>query len=228
MSAAAPVAPSTVLIINPNTSEAVTYRLKTLAEQRLRAQVEAVTATFGAAYISNEVAYAIAGHAVLKAWEDVPAPHTIDAILIGCFGDPGLFALREMAQRPVTGLAEAAMTQANALGPYAIVTGGAAWGPMLQRLANTLPCGHNLKDIHTVEMDGASLSANPQRAARVLVEACLQVLSCHEVESIVIGGAGLAGMAELLQPQVPVPLIDSVQAGLAQVGALAQRSERLG
>jgi len=37
------------------------------------------------------------------------------------------------------------------------------------------------------------------------------------VDAIVLGGAGLAGVAQRLQPHVPVPLIDSVTAAARQV-----------
>jgi len=208
-----------LLIINPNTTEAVTKRLDTLARQALQGQahLHVVTAPFGAPYISTEVACAIAGHATWQAWQAFSATTPVDGILIGCFGDPGLFALREAAGVPVTGLAEASFMEAHALGPYAIVTGGRAWGPMLKRLALALPCGQNLIDIETVELDGASLSANPDLAETLLAEACFKVLDRHPVNAIIIGGAGLAGWAERLQARVPVPLIDSVSAGLRRL-----------
>jgi allantoin racemase len=34
-----------------------------------------------------------------------------------------------------------------------------------------------------------------------------------EVQSVILGGAGLAGMAAAIQPAIGVPVIDSVQAG---------------
>ena len=49
--------------------------------------------------------------------------------------DPTAASLHLGSLVPVMGLAEAAMREADALGPFAIVTGGAAWGPMLERLA---------------------------------------------------------------------------------------------
>jgi len=53
----------------------------------------------------------------------------------GLIGDPGLLALRESSPAPVSGLAEAAFMDAARHGRFAIVTGGARWAPMLQRLA---------------------------------------------------------------------------------------------
>jgi Asp/Glu/hydantoin racemase len=208
-----------LLIINPNTTVSVTERLKLLASNIFLStdDVHAVTAPFGASYISTEVSNAIAGHATWQAWQSFSSFAPIDGILIGCFGDPGLFALRESAGVPVTGLAEASFMEASALGPYAIVTGGHAWGPMLRRLAVVLPSGQNLAAVETVDLDGASLNARPDLAEQQLVQACLNVLKRSQVKSIIIGGAGLAGWANRLQSYFPIPLIDSVDAGLRRL-----------
>lgn len=71
-------------------------------------------------------------------------------MLIGCFGDPGLLALRESSPVPVTGLAEAAFIEASRHGRFAIVTGGARWGPMLQRLAQALGQAAALAEMATL------------------------------------------------------------------------------
>ena len=107
----------------------------------------------------------MAGHAVLDAWagylQDTPEGQHPDRVLIGCFGDPGLHALRESAVCLVTGLAEASFIEASAAGPFAIVTGGKRWGPMLQRMAQSPGFGAGLKDIATVRETGAVWLANP-------------------------------------------------------------------
>ena len=204
-----------LLVVNPNTTVSVTELLarRVRAAVGAAAQVEAITARFGAAYIASETSYAVAGHAALDAYAAfVAAEGAPDAVLLGCFGDPGVPALRELSGLPVVGLAEAAMLQAAALGPYAIVTGGAAWGPMLQRLALSLGLAGSLDAIHTVAPSGAELAADPERAHDLLRDACVQAM-LPGVRSVILGGAGLAGMAARLQGELPLPLIDSVVAG---------------
>ena len=58
-----------LLVINPNTSTAVTALLREHVQAELGAQVRvrAVTARFGAPYIIDEASYAVAGHATLAA-----------------------------------------------------------------------------------------------------------------------------------------------------------------
>lgn len=206
-----------LLVINPNTSE----RVSALLQQHVQAAagshvaVRTVTARFGAPYIADEASYAVASHAALDAWAaalagNEPRP---DAVLIGCFGDPGLMALRESSPAPVTGLAEAAFIEAARHGRYAIVTGGERWGPMLQRLAQALGQAQQLAGIHTVAPTGAQLAADPAAAHRLLAQACRDAAHQLGVQAVILGGAGLAGMAAVVQALVPVPVIDSVTAG---------------
>ena len=106
-----------LLVINPNTSESVSALLQqhVQAAAGAQVQVQTVTARFGAPYIADEAGYAVAAHAALDAWAAALArPGAApDAVLIGCFGDPGLMALRESSPVPVTGLAEAAFIEAS-------------------------------------------------------------------------------------------------------------------
>jgi Asp/Glu/hydantoin racemase len=206
-----------LLLINPNTSASTTERLVQTLTPLLPAdmRLDAHTAPFGATYIACEASHAIAAHAALEVWAaqlrtGAPAPQ---AVLIGCFGDPGLFALRECSACPVTGLAEASFIEASAHGDFAIVTGGTRWKPMLGRLAQSLGYGPQLHHIETVAPSGAQMLADPEMALRCLRQAC-QDAARPGVRAIILGGAGLAGYAQLLQPHVSLPLIDSAQAGL--------------
>lgn len=213
----------TLLLINPNTSDHVTALLASHAAALAPAgaTLHALTAPFGAAYIASEAAATIASQAVPAAWDAHLAQHPRpDAVLIACFGDPGVAALRARTAVPVLGLAEVAMREADAIasaapdGRYAVVTGGAAWGPMLERLAADLGLAGRLAGVVTVERSGAELLADPAAAQALLLGACRDALALGGVRAIVIGGAALADLAAPLAPQLPVPLVDNVRAGL--------------
>jgi allantoin racemase len=203
-----------LLLINPNTSESVSALLHLHAQRIAGAevQVHTVTARFGAPYIACEASYAVAGHAVLDAWAAASANKVagFDAVLIGCFGDPALMALRECSAAPV----EAAFVEAAKTGPFAIVTGGARWKPMLERLAQNLGFEAWLAGIHTVEQSGAELARDPLAARAILTKACRTAAEKFGAKSVIVGGAGLAGMAAAIQPVVSIPVIDSVESGV--------------
>jgi len=206
-----------LLVINPNTSISVTKLLQDHVQGAAGSHitVTSVTARFGAPYISDEASYAVAGHATLDAWALAlsQAASPPDSVLIGCFGDPGLMALRESSPVPVTGLAEAAFIEAARHGRFAIVTGGERWAPILQRLAQSLGHAPALAGIHTVAPTGAQLAADPVAARQLLTQACVDAVRQMGVQTVILGGAGLAGIAAIVQPYVNVPVIDSVTAG---------------
>jgi Asp/Glu/hydantoin racemase len=213
-----------LLVVNPNTSIGVSALLATHVQAACgeRAAVDVVTARLGAPYIACEASYAVAAHAALDAWALAvrPPAEPPGAVLLGCFGDPGLLALRQCATVPVVGLAEAAFVEAARHGRFAIVTGGVAWEPMLRRLAHALGHGDALAAIEIVAPTGAELAADPAMAERVLAEACARAARVDGVRAVIVGGAGLAGMAARLQAGSALPLIDSVAAGARQALAV--------
>jgi len=148
-----------LLLINPNTTQAMTDKVLAVARAGVSDEVELVGATgrFGAAYVASRAAYAIAGHAALDAWAN--APGTFDAVVLACFGDPGLDALREICPVPVVGMADAALFVAAQLGArIGIVTGGERWGPMLREFVAARGLADRVASIRTVAPTGADIA----------------------------------------------------------------------
>jgi allantoin racemase len=170
-------------------------------------QWEGATARFGAAYIADEASYAIAAHAALDALDAFHAGH--DAVLLACFGDPGLLALRERVQVPVIGLAQSSFEAAARRGHFAVVTGGHAWAPMLERFARAHRLEAHLAGIHTIDWTGAQVAADPAGAQGALLAAAQRGIDAG-AQSILLGGAALTGLAPALQPRLPVPVLDNV------------------
>lgn len=219
----------TLLLINPNTSAEVSARLLALARDQAppMVRVRVATARLGAHYISSEAAAALAGHAALDAYAtDVALHGEPDAVLLACFGDPGLHALRAECPAPVLGLAEASMRVAAAHGPFVVVTGGAAWVPMLQRFARTLDLAQPLLGVQAVQPHGGALAAASEQAAALLAQTAAQALSAWPAaRSVLVGGAGLAGLADHAQGALTVPVLCNVhlalQAAWAALGRLS-------
>lgn len=208
----------TILAINPNTTESITA----LLERQLRAAAPAVQwrmagGRFGARYITSEASSAIAAHAALDAWAH--GAQGCDAVLLACFGDPGLFALRELSEVPVVGLAEASMrVAARGGGRFSIVTGGGRWGPMLERLAGSLGLAHALAGVRTIALTGGQAAADPDAAIDVLASECRAARA--GADAVILGGAGFAGLAARISPLAGFPVIDCVAAGAQEAVAL--------
>lgn len=220
-----------LLLLNGNTDAAITEKLAVAARAMCGDEIAPATARFGARYIATRAASAIAAHAVLDLLaERVGAtnPEGFDAAIIACFGDPGLDAAREMLPIPVLGLADASIPAALRLAPrVALLTGGAAWVPMLREFA--LLRGYSADEVRiaAVTPTGDMIAREPERALELLAEATEeQVASGAEV--VVLGGAGLVGLAERLQPRVSVPVLDCLRVTLdavhqARAGAVAMQ-----
>lgn len=211
-----------LLFINPNTSAHLTEMGARVARAIARPETEIVAATgrFGARYLTTRAAAAIAAHAVLDTF--AREGQGADAVVIACFGDPGLFALRELSPVPVVGMAEASCHLASTLGrKFSIVTGGHAWGPMLEEFVAAIGLSANLASVRTVAQTGADIAAMPDDALAALEATCLQAVEEDGAEAVILGGLGLAGLAERIAGDIPVPVIDNVVAAVRVAEAAA-------
>lgn len=208
-----------VLVINPNTRADMTAMVADAARLALPGvEIRPATGRFGGLYIASRAAFAIAGHAAIEAFAE--QGEGCDAVLLACFGDPGLDALREVSSVPVIGLVEAAAMEAAAGGArWAIVTGGLRWGPMLEEMVRLRRLDATLAGIHTIPPTGGAIASDPDAFRDVLVEACRHCETAYGAERVILGGAGLIGLAARVQPFISIPVICSVEAGFRAVAA---------
>jgi allantoin racemase len=218
-----------ILLINPNTTESVTALLANhvRAIAGNAATFVPVTGRFGARYISSRASAAVAAHAAL----DALAEHVAgcDAVYLACFGDPGLAALREISPVPVIGMAEASCLEACNRGRrFAIVTGGALWGPMLTEFVAWLGLAEQLAAVRTIAPTGDQIARDPEAALALLAAACAACAAEDGADMVILGGAALAGLAARIQPSVPIPVLCSVEVGTrAAIAAVSHPSRRL-
>ncbi len=218
-----------LLPLNGNTDAALTARMVDLSRGMEGGEVEVfdATARFGARYIASRAAAAIAAHAVLDTYAEALAQGGVpDVVLIAWFGDPGLLALREIAPGPVTGMAEASLILAAAVGQcIALLTGGATWVPMLEDFAAAMGFGQRLV-VRAVPETGERIARDPEAAREPLAAKALAAVACDRAEVVVLGGAGLAGLAPRLSPRLAVPVLDSLACGIRFFFAFASLGQR--
>lgn len=212
----------TILIINPNTTDAITERLCAMAASLYPdLRFQGATGRFGARYISTRTASVIAAHAALDAYAE--HGQTADAVLLACFGDPGLLALRELSTVPVVGLAEAVCSVAKArYGRFAIVTGGERWVAMLWEFLDLIGLKSDCAGVRCVTKTGGQIAENPDAALSELLAACDAALSEDGADVVILAGAGLAGLADTLAPSLSKPILCSVQVGIDTVVAMSR------
>jgi Asp/Glu/hydantoin racemase len=179
----------------------------------------------------------VAAHAVIVGIAQAARsnPRTLDAAVIGCFGEPGLLAARELFPFPVVGLAEASIVAACQLGwRYAILTGGVRWPDMLQELTTTLGLNARCAAIVALSQSGLELARAPVRGVlQALAERGRNVLRTTQADVLIVGGAGLTGLAGPLQARLGVPVVEPLTAAVAQaeylvrLGAHTSRDRRV-
>ncbi len=210
-----------IVLINANTNADMTARMVAAGAALVgpAMALRGITAPFGPGYITDaagcaEAALAVA--AVARGLDPAPA-----AAIVACFGDPGLGAARALLPCPVVGMAEASLHAACQIGPrVAVVTGGRAWGPLIEALADGIGLASRVVCVRTVALTGAEIAADPA-GALAAVGAEVAAAAAAGADAVVLGGAGMLGLAERLRPAAPVPVLDSLACAVTQAAALA-------
>ncbi len=208
--------PQRILVINPNSSDAVTRGLD-IAMQGFRAEgsvlIDCVTLKDGPAGIETQQHADSVVTPLLRLVDECEPRY--DAFVIACYSDPGLHAVREITSKPVLGIAECglltALTLGQRIGVIAILQKSIArhlryLGAMglTSRLAAELP----------LNMGVAELSDQERTFGR-LVEVARELRERHAADVIVLGCAGLTSQRARLQATIGVPVVDPAQAAVA-------------
>ncbi|MBB4002042.1 aspartate/glutamate racemase family protein [Aurantimonas endophytica] len=212
-----------VLLVNPNVSVSITQRLAQVARGVAApgTEITAVTAPRGVPYISCRAEAQLAGAVVLEMLAEHGAGH--DAALIGAFGDPGLWAARELFDLPIVGMAEASMHMAAMLGQrFSIVTFAPALGHWYRDCVEASGLACRLAAIRSLTASFGSLDMVAEEKAEALVRLCEVTVREDDADVVVLAGAPLAGLAGQIAHRVPVPLVEQVAAGIGQAEMLVR------
>ncbi len=211
-----------ILVVNSNTTDSVTRRIADAARAAARpgTVIEAVSAPFGLPLIVSRADWLLAGPATLAALGARRGSY--DAAVIACFGDPALDAAKELLDVPVLGISEAGFHAAAMLGRrFGIVSFTAALRPMFEEVLDH----HAMRARCAGFRMGPAFSGDPGRVADerrdLLLDLIRQSVEEDGAESVILAGGPLAGLAPVLQPHVPVPLVDGTAAAVRLAEALA-------
>jgi Asp/Glu/hydantoin racemase len=78
-----------------------------------------------------------------------------------------------------------------------------------------------LASVRTVAPTGADIARNPKAAMALLAKGCQACVKEDRADVVILGGAGLAGLAAKLASKVEVPLLDGVACAISTAEALA-------
>ncbi|HEY5633402.1 MAG TPA: aspartate/glutamate racemase family protein [Burkholderiaceae bacterium] len=205
-----------ILVINPNSTEAVTRGIdEACAPLRMAGgpQIECQTLAEGPPGIESQqhVDGVVAPMLELVRRRDADCA----AFVIACYSDPGLHSVREATRKPVLGISECgiltALTLGHRFGVIAILRKSiprhlrylGAMG-VLDRLAGELPVGLGVTELSDAE-----------RTFGRMVDVGKTLRDAHGADVVVMGCAGMARYRKPLQDEIGIPVVEPTQAAVA-------------
>jgi allantoin racemase len=211
-----------IKVINPNTTRRMTDTMAQCARVVAAADTEivAATSTMGPPSIESWYDESLALPGLLA---EVAAGERegIDGYVIACFGDPGLFAARELARGPVIGIAEAAMHAASVIAPsFSVVTTLARTTGMAWHLAERYGMKRFCKSVRATDVAVLDLDQPGSGARRLIVDECRRALEDDGADAIVLGCAGMADLCRAIEDAIGAPVVEGVTAAVKWAEAL--------
>jgi Asp/Glu/hydantoin racemase len=204
-----------ILVINPNSTEAVTRGIDEAVEP-LRMPggpaLDCVTLAEGPPGIETQQHVDGVVQPLLSLVRKEESRYA--AFVIACYSDPGLHSLREATRKPVLGISECgiltALTLGHRFGVIAILQQSiprhlryvGALG-VTERLAAELPVG-----IPVVEL------SNKKKTFGRMVEVGKTLRERHGADVVVMGCAGMARYRKPLQDEIGLPVVEPTQAAV--------------
>lgn len=220
---------SRIAVINPNLSIGFTKKVGEQAQRIIgpATEVLALNPGFGPDSIEGyyDEAFASVGLlSVIRELEAAPEQQAapIGGYVVACFDDTGVDAARCLTNAPVLGLCEAALRMAAAVSSrFAIVTPMPVSVRPLEHLVSKYgaasQCVVRAAGVRTLDFEGA----NAKAAYAALKKQAGICLADDYAEAIVLGCAGMTDIAERLQQELGVPVIDGVSAAVKMIEAMA-------
>jgi Asp/Glu/hydantoin racemase len=216
-----------ILLLNPNTSVELTDVMAEVARAAAGpgVTIEAITAPRGVPYIATRAEALIGGAVALEMLAEREGQ--FDAAIVAAFGDPGLGAAREMMARPVIGLAEASMLTACMLGGrFSIVSFSPTLGPWFAECVEQHKLERRLASIRLLDSPFSAIGAVREEKENLLVDLARRAVEEDGADVIVLAGAPLAGLAQIVRDRIDVPVIEGMAAAVRQAELLVSLDVR--
>jgi allantoin racemase len=211
-----------ILVINPNSNEAVTRGLEKALRPLAFAngpQIVCTTLTEGPFGIETQ---ADSDAVAMPLRRIVEADTTAAAFVIACYSDPGIHVCREGTTRPVFGIAESGVLTALARGDrFGVIAIKQRSIRRHVRYLRQMGLMDRLAGERALEMSVAETASGENTLTRMLAIG-RQLKNQDGANTIVLGCAGMALHRGALEAELGIPVIDPTQAAVAMaLGAVA-------
>ena len=210
-----------ILIVNPNTTASMTDKIGAAARSAASPDTEivAVNPDMGPVSIEGyyDEAFSLPGllDEIAKGQRE-----GFDGFVIACFDDTGLNAARALAKEPVIGICEAAMHAASFVGErMSVVTTLKRSVPVIEDLARRYGVSERCKvraaDVPVLALEDPQSNALDQIRAQIRL-----AVRDDNADTIILGCAGMADLANALSDEFKLPVIEGVAAAVKLMEAL--------
>ncbi len=213
-----------IKIVNPNTTLEMTETIGKAARKVARAETEivAVSPAFGPASIESHYDEFLCAPGLIDEVRK-GEQEGIDAYIVACFGDPALDACREVTVRPVIGIAEAAMATASILAArFSIVSLIPRTGAVTRELVARYGFEHKLASIRCTPLHVLDVEQDPESCLQTLREAARLARDEDDAEAILLGCAGFADFADIIEAELEIPVLDGVVCAVKLAEAIVE------
>lgn len=212
-----------IRVVNPNTTASMTESIRVAAVRAALPStwIEATQPRSGPVSIESHYDEAVAAVGVL---EEIRAGERAgaDAYVIACFGDPGLWAARELTRAPVIGIAEAAFHVASLVSTrFSVVTTLARTCVIAEHLLQTYGLAHRCRRVRAAEIPVLDLQDHDS-VLGTIVDECLRARREDGVGAIVLGCGGMAGLRARIEEAAGLPVVEGVSAAIKLAESLHQ------
>jgi allantoin racemase len=194
-------------------------------------EVSVVSIERGPASIESEYDEALATPEVIGRIREAEQ-EGFDAVVINCFGDPGLKAGREVVNIPVTGPGEASMHLAATLGHrFSVVTVLDNVLPMLYDEAAVYGVESKLASVRSIDVPVLDLHLDLDDLAAALVNESVKAIEDDGAHVIVLGCTGMTGLSQavtegLAEQGYEAPVVDPLIAAIKLARTLVEMDLR--
>jgi len=204
-----------IIVINPNSNEHVTSSMNTALEPLRLTNgpiIRSVTNVDGPSGIESQQD---ADTAALQVVDIIKRNNSADAFVIACFSDPGIFAAREVTNKPVFGIAESGILTALSLGSsFGILAILDTSVPRHIRYIRSLGLEKRLAGDLAIGLGVAELSDEKKTFHR-LQEVGRKLRDNSGASVLILGCAGMARYRLGLQESLGMVVVDPSQAAVS-------------
>lgn len=209
-----------LLVINPNTTQSMTQKAEVAAQSVARSDTEIVATNSKSGPYSIE-GYFDAAMCVPGLVEEARRHTDADAMIIACFDDTGLDAMRCLFDKPVIGIGEAGYhAAAMVANRFSVVTtlsrSVAGISDNLRRYGLDSKCASvRATDIPVLKLE----EGDPETLDKIRAE-IKAAISEDKAEAIVLGCAGMADLMQQLSNEFGIPIIDGITCAVGMAETL--------